>query len=45
MAEGIADAVLEGALSRRSPAKTTAEQSAANAELAEAFSGGDSGEK
>ena len=45
MAEGIADAVLEGALSRRSPGKVAAEPAAANAELAEAFSAGNSGEK
>ena len=45
MAEGIADAVLEGALSRRSPGKVAAEPAAANAELAEAFSAGNSGDK
>lgn len=44
MSEGIADAIIEGGLSRRSPGKTV-EPSAVNAELAEAFAAGNPEEK
>ena len=46
MAEGIADAVIEGGLSRRSSGKAAAPESPAGAsELEQAFSAGESGEK